>query len=321
MPTVAADGSIYVAYEKANASQFSDDYYLARGHYMVVKVNPATGLPLGAPVEVGLVYDGPNDYPNSSRGRLTYQDSQFRTNSCGNISADPTNAQHLAIVWSDMRNNPYPDAELPSSDPYAVVTNSDIIVSQSFDGGQTWSPPTAIEAPGDQFQPFTAYNSSGQLQIGYYDRSYDPANHKYGYTLASETFSGSLEFTFQQVTTALSDPTRDFAWGSTTVNPDFPSPATFLGDYSSIAIVPGTNQVAGLWTDMREQTAAGASLQDAYFALMVTPEALNAAAVISRNSSKQIFQQAAVEPNAGSEADWLIAINDFFTESSLKRRK
>jgi hypothetical protein len=167
---------------------------------------------------------------------------------------------------------------LPSTDPYQVKTNSDIIISQSFDGGLTWSIPTAITQPNDQFEPWGAYDAKGRLQIGYYDRSYDPANHKYGYTLASETAPGSLHFTLQQVTTALSDPTQGDAWFTVTANANFPNATRFLGDYSNIAITP--NGVAAFWTDMRlPSTTPGfpGSGEDAFFAL-VDPLAPPAAA-------------------------------------------
>ena len=97
--------------------------------------------------------------------------------------------------------------------------------------------------------PWGAYDSSGKLRIGYFDRSYDAANHKYGYTLATETSPGSLTFTTAQLTTTLSDPTMGDRWFSgRTPNPAFPHPTTFLGDYSGIAATSG---VAALWTDMR----------------------------------------------------------------------
>src|SRR5205807_5862534 len=148
-----------------------------------------------------------------------------------------------------------------------VKTNSDIIVSQSFDGGATWSAPTAIQQPNDQFQPWGACDASGHLQIGYYDRSYDPANHKYGYTLASEKKAGTLRFGLQQLTTALSDPTQGDAFYTVTVNSNFPSAATFVGDYSAIAVTP--TGVDALWTDMRLPSTfpgfPGAG-EDAFFA-------------------------------------------------------
>lgn len=281
VPTVAADGSVYVAYE-SNDNEVAPDF---RNHYMVAKVDPATGQPMadfhgGTPVEISLIHDGVYDYPISVDGRQTLQDSQFRVQTGGNITADPTNAQHLAIVWSDMRDSTSP---LSSSDPYQVQTNADIIISQSFDGGQTWTAPTAIQAPGDQFQPWGAYNSSGLLQIGYYDRSYDPANHKYGYTLASETTPGSLNFTTQQVTTVLSDPTQwDFFGFAVTVNPNFLLATTFMGDYSGIAVVSST-LVATVWTDMRLQSSlAPVSNEDAFFASVDPPtEGSTAASVVA----------------------------------------
>jgi hypothetical protein len=238
VPTVAADGSIYVAFQN-----FADPTVTGRDQYLVVKVDPTTGQRVAGPYQVSLVYDGFTDYPINIDGRQTYHDSEFRSNAAGNITADPTNAQHLAVVWSDMRNSILP----APSDPYQATTNCDVIVSQSFNGGVTWSAPTAITAAGDQFQPWGAYDGSGKLRIGYFDRSYDPANHMYGYTLATENRAGTLRFTTTQLTTTLSDPTMGDRWFSgRTPNPLFPHPTTFLGDYSGIAAGG-----AALWTDMR----------------------------------------------------------------------
>jgi len=257
VPTVAADGSIYVAFEN-----FSD-FATGRDQYLVVKVDPTTGQRIAGPYKVAGIIDGFTDYPINIDGRQTYHDSQFRSNSGGNITADPTNASHLAVVWSDMRNSTLP----APSNPYSATTNSDVIVSQSFNGGMTWSAPTAITVSNDQFQPWGAYDTSGKLRIGYFDRSYDAANHKYGYTLATETTAGSLTFTTSQVTTTLSDPTMGDRWFSgRTPNPAFPHPTTFLGDYSGIAATTG---VAALWTDMRNTVffppRSGAG-EDAFYA-------------------------------------------------------
>jgi hypothetical protein len=278
VPVVAADGSIHVVF--INFDEHVAPQY--RDHVKVVQVDPVSGLAVGAPVEVSLIYDGVHDYPSNVNRYVTFQDSEFRAPGFipGDITADPTNALHLAAVWSDMRNNPYGNG-LPSFDPYHVKTNSDVIISQSFDGGQTWSAPTAIQQPNDQFQPWGAYDASGRLQIGYYDRSYDQANHLYGYTLASETTPGSLNFTEQQVTTALSDPTQGDAWFIVTANNKFPNATTFMGDYTNIAITP--NGVAAFWTDMRVPSTfpgfPGAG-EDAFFAL-VDPPPPPAAAVLA----------------------------------------
>lgn len=264
IPTVAADGSIYVAFENTyNVDPSSLAFN--RDQYLVVKVDQATGQRVAGPFQVAKLVDGSYDYPTNVDGRQTYQDSQFRSWSAGNITADPAIAGHLAVVWSDMRNSALPSSVATyNANPYQVTTNSDVVVSQSTDGGVTWSAPTVIARSGDQFMPWGAYDKGGTLHIGYFDRSYDPANHKYGYTLASEKTPGSLTFTSSQVTTALSDPTANDRWFSSTV---VNHATTFLGDYSGIAVGP-SGPVVEYWTDMRNNICfagrCGAG-EDAYF--------------------------------------------------------
>ncbi len=259
-PVMASDGFIYVSF--INTENLTN----GRDQYLVVKVDPNTGQTVAGPFKVADLIDGFTDYPINIDGRQTYQDSEFRTWSLGNITADPTHSGHLAVVWSDMRNSTLP----APADPYSVKTNSDVVASQSFDGGQTWSAPSVITLSGDQFMPWGAYDSNGLLRIGFFDRSYDPANHAYGYTLATETSSGSLTFSLTQMTNTLSDPTANTRWFSgRTPNPAFPHPTTFLGDYSGItALVSG---IGGTWTDMRNNTCfAGrcGSGEDDYFSVL-----------------------------------------------------
>ena len=163
-----------------------------------------------------------------------------------------------------MRNSTLPAPR----NPYTAVTNSDVMVSQSFDRGRTWSAPVALTRTGDQFQPWGAYDSSGFLRIGLFDRFYDTLNHQYGYSLATETGVGALAFTTTQLTTALSEPTKDNRWFATTLNPTFPFATTFIGDFSNIAARPSGGIVA-YWTDLRLQACFGTRCghgQDAFFA-------------------------------------------------------
>ena len=257
VPTVAADGRIYVAFLNTT------DLTTGRDDYEVVEVSPTNGARLAGPFKVATTIDGSTDYPIGF-GRQTYQDSVFRSWAAGNITADPTDATHLAVVWSDMRNSTLPAPE----DPYEAVTNSDVIVSQSFDRGRTWSAPVALTIAADQFQPWGAYDSDGILRIGTFDRQYDAANHRYGYSLATETGAGTLAFSTTQLTTQLSDPTTGNLWFAATHNPAFPFATTFLGDYSNIAAVPSGGVVA-YWTDLRNQacfTTLCGHGEDAYFA-------------------------------------------------------
>src|SRR3989475_4188716 len=257
VPVMAADGRIYVAFLNTT------DLTTGRDDYEVVEVSPSTGARLFGPVKVATTIDGFTDYPVAF-GRQTYQDSLFRTWVAGNITADPTDAMHLAIVWSDMRNSPTP----APTNPYTAITDSDVIVSQSFDRGRTWSAPVALKLADDQFMPWGAYDSAGVLRIGLFDRQYDAANHRYGYSLATETTAGALLFATAQLTTALSDPTTGNRWFAATLNPAFPFATTFLGDYSNIAAMPSGGIVA-YCTDLRETACFAGRCgqgQDAFFA-------------------------------------------------------
>jgi hypothetical protein len=256
---VFSGGVIYVAFEDtANTTTFSDQY-------LVVQVDPATGSRTAGPFKVADLVDGLDAYPFDLVGRQTYQDSQFRTNSGGNIAADPSNPSHLAVVWSDMRNSTVP----ADPDPYTAKTNSDVVVSESFDAGRTWSAPVALTISGDQFMPWGAYDASGALRIGYFDRSVDAANHLYGYSLATQTGSAPLTFASQVLTTVSSQPTQEDRWFSgTTVNSAFPHPTQFLGDYSNIASDYAGGVVA-YWTDMRNTVTFGGRTgfgEDVFFA-------------------------------------------------------
>src|SRR5207247_9928489 len=122
--------------------------------------SPASGPLAAGAYGVALPTDGFTDSPLAF-GRQPYQDSLFRSWAAGNITADPTNAAHLAVVWSDMRNSTTP----APANPYVAVTNSDVIVSQSFDRGRTWSGPVALTYPGDQFMPWGAEDTAGKLRI------------------------------------------------------------------------------------------------------------------------------------------------------------
>jgi hypothetical protein len=256
VPTVTSDGRIFVSFMN------TDDLTTGRDTYYVSEVNSVTGARSDGPFRVSLVIDGATDYP-IAEGRQTYQDSMFRTWAAGNITADPTNPAHLAVVWSDMRNSPTP----ADPDPYEAVTNSDVIVSQSTDYGRTWSAATAVALANDQFMPWGAFDSAGTLRIGTFDRSTDAANHRYDYSLLTQT--GPATYGRNVVTTQQSNPTRNQRWFARTEDEDFPNATAFLGDYSNIAIVPGTTDVVAYWTDLREMvTFAGATRhgQDAYFA-------------------------------------------------------
>ena len=121
-----------------------------------------------------------------------------------------------------------------------------MFLAKSTDAGATWSAPQVVtNAPGDQWRPWVAVAPDGTVNVMIQDRSYDPANSKYGITLA-RLRPGASSFTLQRVDTGLSDPNHSL-WFS---NPPG-GQASFVGDYNGMAI--GSDGIAHLlWTDMRQ---------------------------------------------------------------------
>ena len=106
--------------------------------------------------------DGTNDYPTNVSGRQTLTGYQLRVNSAGNIVAAPDGT--LYLVFSDNRNGVH-----NSDNP---VTNIDVFVMTSTDGGASWSDPMAVDtAAGDQWFPWVAVNpTDGSIGVLYNDR-------------------------------------------------------------------------------------------------------------------------------------------------------
>jgi len=245
-PVHTADGRTFVTFMTTNpASRDGDDQAL------VVQVSSQTGQRVGGPWLVSTVEDGAADFPKSWAGDFTLQDSQFRLGGQGAIAADPTDSDHLAVVWTDMRNSPSQDNGRHQQ-PYDTVTNADVMVSESTDAGRHWSTPDVVGANprNDQWFPSVAFLSDGRLVVGMNDRSYDPANNAYAYSLSIQTATG---WSTQNVSGALSDPTKNNRWFTGgQIFPNFPYPTTFIGDYTEIA-VSGTT-VRSFWTDLRNDT-------------------------------------------------------------------
>lgn len=263
-PVVTADGHILVSFVATDKAGIAAN--INRDTLMVAEVDPSSGALSAGPYQIAQLYDGSTDYPVDVLGLPTLHDSQFIVSSLGGIAANPARPAHLAQVWSDMRNSPLPAA----LDPYGAQTNSDVVISQSFDRGRTWSTPVVLSLPGDQFQPSAVFDGTGHLRVGFFDRSYDPANRKYGYTLASENTPGSLTFSLRQVTTALSDPTHDDHFqAEKTYSPAFAHPTRTIGDHGALVATP--TGVAALWTDLRDQVCFGGRCgagQGSYFAAL-----------------------------------------------------
>ena len=78
--------------------------------------------------------DGSRDYPINVDGRQTLSGYQVRVWGAGNIVASPTVNGRLYLVFSDNRNGTH-DVDNP-------VTNSDVFIVTSANGGGSWTSPS-----------------------------------------------------------------------------------------------------------------------------------------------------------------------------------
>jgi len=197
--------------------------------------------------------DGSADYPINVNDRQTLTGYQVRVNSAGNIVASPTDGK-LYLVFSDNRNGTH-DSPTP-------VTNVDVFLMVSSNGGTSWSGPTLVDpAAGDQWFPWVDVNpTDGTIGIVYNDRG-SSNGALYDASLAEGTPSSLAKMI---VSSAPSDPTQSLYFQAGVGGCE--NCATFHGDYIGIAYgSDGSANVA--WTDMRDPSdVAGLFYQFIYYA-------------------------------------------------------
>lgn len=174
IPEVAADGTLHVHFLNVQNDAEWEGTFDFDSQIMVVTSTDG-GDTFAAPVQVAQLEDGLRDMPYSVIGRQTIWGHQLRWTSAGTITADPSDPDHVTVVWSD-RGEANPDAteecifealEAPAYDPCNAGPNSetDVYYSESTDGGATWGGRTVLHA-GDgahQWFPWADYRSDGTL--------------------------------------------------------------------------------------------------------------------------------------------------------------
>ncbi len=242
VPTIGPDGTVYVAFENEQNQALWESPGRSDDQYLLVRSTNG-GQTFSSPTHIVGLEDGSNDYPINVNGRQTLSGYQLRVNSAGNIVASPTSGA-LYLVFSDNRNGVHDSAN--------PVTNTDVFLMVSTNGGASWTGPILVDAgAGDQWFPWVEVDpTTGRIGIIYHDRG-SSNGPTYSTAFAEGTPGGLVKTT---VSTAASHPTESlfFKAGVTGCQ----ACATFHGDY--IAVAYGSDGVANLtWTDMRDFVPSG----------------------------------------------------------------
>jgi hypothetical protein len=148
-PSVGSDGTVYVAF----VSGFDTTNKNRVGHVYVTK-SVDDGRTWGPFVIAATPGENPNGFlPNTN----------FRDGIIEHFAASPTYPGHAYLTYEDWD---------------FARGQFDVKLTQTTDGGSTWSPPVTVNdaansATTDQFQPSVAAGSGGAVAVAFYDRRAD----------------------------------------------------------------------------------------------------------------------------------------------------
>jgi hypothetical protein len=237
VPATAPDGTVYVSFINDQNESIWEPGEQLDDQYLVVKSTDG-GATWSDPVIAATLEDGAHDFPKNVDGRQTLTGMQFRLSSIGNVAVDPLSGD-LYLTFADNRNGVH--------DVHHPVTNSDVFIVSSTDGGVTWSAPSQVDpSTGDEWFPWVDVDpTTGDIGITYQSRN-DPDPDLYNEMLA---VGSPGDFSISQLSTAPSDPVHSVFFKAHAKHCF--ACTTFIGDYNRIAYGPdGTAHIA--WTDMRK---------------------------------------------------------------------
>lgn len=188
-PAVASDGTLYVHFLNGQNEAEWEVPYDFDSQIMVVRSTDG-GATFTSPVVAAQLEDGYSDMPFSVIRRQTIWGHQIRWTSAGTIAVDPTDPEHVAIVFAD-RGTANPNATegcfdslpgtAPNYDPCDAgpTSETDVFLVTSTDGGQTWSARDTRYAVANRHQwfPWAAFGPDGTLSVAWdQDTSAAPAD-------------------------------------------------------------------------------------------------------------------------------------------------
>ena len=202
------------------------------------------GITFGAPVTVasGLVGGTNGDLGLTGIRQGTATPSGFRSSEFPHAAVNPVNG-NVYVVFA---NNP------------AGVDKADVFLTQSTDGGATWSAPIRVNDDAtttDQWQPTIAVTPDGStVGVFYYSRQEDPAgNNLFKYYGRNGAISGGA------ITFAPSYAVSEIA-SLPEFGRDSVVNATYMGDYDQAVATSGAFHVT--WSDSRSDLSGGAPRKD-----------------------------------------------------------
>jgi hypothetical protein len=209
IPEVGADGALYIHFTNSQNQAAWEVPLDLDSQIMVVKSPDGSGESFEGPFQVAQREDGLSDMPYSVIDRQTVWGHQLRWTSAGTITADPTDADHVVVVWSE-RGDPNPNAtadpecfldspgDPPTYDPCNAGPSSDTAVyySESTDGGATWTPKAVYDnALGKhQWFPWADFLPNGDLAVAW-DEDVDASMTPYPPPPANDEFLHTLKVT------------------------------------------------------------------------------------------------------------------------------
>ena len=233
-PRVLANGDVYVAFSNFNTPSVVNQQL---GVHVHVSGDTLSADP---PVKVGVDNESNAALCDFGRGPEQCVDSLFiRSDDFPALALDPTNSSHLVATWTDTRAATGPG-------------NYDVVVSESTDGGATWSDRagggTVLTTTGAYFEPSVAVTAaSGKVVVSTYRAN----------TALHTTTVGDGTFGYGFLVK-----TAGYTYASASDSQANPSPYAnptqrgFLGDYSSIAASPAGDVVYMVWSDTRNHSAS-----------------------------------------------------------------